>query len=359
VARSGDPGEDDPVMARRDRSRIGRLVLALLGVWALLAAQLLVPSTSRAVGWSGGMDLYRSGTFTTQRSWLWCTAADIQLIRNLVRHEADHSTNSQRASFRYMRAHNRYDIPVSDGVDPAGWAAGLRHYVDSRYRLVSSSSFDAALRSAVTNLRKTRLPVGITVAHGGHAWVLTGFTATGDPAVTSRFTVTSVRVTGPLWGLQSRSYGYDMKPDTRLTPKQLRGFFTPWHYAGVRMAWEGRWVSIQPIPAKAVAAPAKPTATPKATPKAVATPRPTPTAPPSATPGATPTPSVAASVPIAAEATASPAPATAVTPEPSPDATASSSTTPNGVGPAALAALVVIVCLALGAWRVAAAAQRR
>src|SRR5207253_11493897 len=104
-------------------------------------------------------------------------------------------------------------------------------------------------RSAVTNLRWTNLPVGITVAHGNHAWVLTGFTATADPAATAAFTVTSVRVVGPLWGLQSSSYGLDMRPDTKLTPRQLRGFFTPWHYTSVPMAWENRWVSVQPIPA--------------------------------------------------------------------------------------------------------------
>ena len=89
----------------------------------------------------------------------------------------------QQRYFDYMRAHNRYAIPVSDGVDPAGWAAGLRRYVDSRYQLTRSGSFDSALRSAVTNLRRTNLPVAITVSHGNHAWVLTGFTATADPAV--------------------------------------------------------------------------------------------------------------------------------------------------------------------------------
>jgi hypothetical protein len=170
-----------------------------------------------------------------------------------------------------MRAHNRYRIPVRDGVDPAGWTAGLRAFVDSRYRLVASTSFDSALRAAVTNLRKTNLPVGITVSHGNHAWVLTGFTATADPALTTRFTVTSVRVVGPLYGLQSRSYGYDMRPDRKLTPAQLRGFFTPWHYAGVHMAWEGRWVSIQPIPvAAAKASLSTPVSTPSQTPSTAA-----------------------------------------------------------------------------------------
>ena len=253
VAPERDPG-DHLGMAGPRRSRpLGGLALLLTSVWLAGVSLVGTPTPAAGADWTGGIDLYRAGAFTTQQSWLWCTAADVQIIRNIVRHDADHSAAAQRRSFGYMRAHNRYDIPVSDGVDPAGWTAGLRHYVDARYRLVASRSFDAALRAAVTNLRLTHLPVGITVAHGNHAWVLTGFTATADPAVTARFTVTSVRVTGPLWGLQSRSYGYDMRPDTKLTPGQLRGFFTAWHYAGVRMAWEGRWVSIQPIPARAAA----------------------------------------------------------------------------------------------------------
>ena len=51
---------------------------------------------------------------------------------------------------------------------------------------------------------------------------------------------------GPLWGRQNRRYGYDMRPDKRLTRAQLRHFFTPWHYPSIRMAWEGDWVSVQP-----------------------------------------------------------------------------------------------------------------
>jgi len=236
-------------MDRGARSRpLARLVIAIAVAAGGLVSLVGAPAATAAglPRWTGGVNLYRAGVFTTQQTWLWCTAADVQIIRNIADHRRDHSRAGQQRYFDYMRRHNRYAIPVSDGVDPAGWTAGLRHYVDPRYRLVSSGSFKAALRSAVRNLRLSGLPVGITVSHGNHAWVLTGFTATADPAVTSHFTVTSVRVVGPLWGLQSRSYGYDMRPDTRLTRGQLRGFFTPWHYAGVRMAWEGDWVSVQP-----------------------------------------------------------------------------------------------------------------
>ena len=221
---------------------------------ALLAAVVLsvaaLPGTTDAAlpRWRGGIDLHRSGVFSTQKTWHWCTAANVQIMRNIVEGRTNHGKAQQRRFFDYMRAHDRYPIPLRDGVDPVGWTAGLRHYVDPRYHLVSSGSFQAALRSAVRNLRLTDLPVGITVAHGNHAWVLTGFSATADPAKTSYFRVTSVRVTGPLWGLQNRTYGYDMHPDKELTRKQLKRFFTPWHYAGIQMVWEGDWVSVQPIP---------------------------------------------------------------------------------------------------------------
>jgi hypothetical protein len=271
---------------------LARLVLAASLATASFGALAASPdATASALSrWTGGIDLYRTGVFTTQKTWLWCTAADVQIIRNIVSHRTDHSRANQQRYFDYMRAHNRYRIPVSDGIDPAGWTAGLRRFVDSRYRLVMSGSFDSALRSAVTNLRKTNLPVGITVMHGNHAWIITGFTATADPARTSRFTVTSVRVVGPLWGLQNRTYGYDMRPDKKLTPGQLKGFFTPWHYAPIKMAWENRWVSIQPVPTRTSApaqapAPAK-TAAPKATAAAAASSSPPSAAPSSAAPAA-------------------------------------------------------------------------
>jgi hypothetical protein len=330
------------------RRPIVRFALAALVAATLVVGRLALPAADADAlsRWTGGVDLYRSGVFTTQKTWLWCTAADVQIIRNIADHAADHSRASQQRYFSYMRARNRYAIPVTDGVDPAGWTAGLRHYVDGRYRLVQSGSFSSALRSAVTNLRKTNLPVGITVSHGNHAWVVTGFTATADPARTSKFTVTSVRVVGPLWGLQSRTYGYDMRPDRKLTPSQLRGFFTPWHYGKVRMAWEGTWVSVQPVATTAAKAPApKPNAvkTPKPTPIPTLRPTPVPTTTP-ALPSSSPELPMSSPGPSAADdlvAFARPPATTAPSPEPAaPDPAAATS-------PGDLTPLVVLTAIAL------------
>ena len=125
----------------RTRQLATALTLALAtGLGALIVAP---PAPAAALRpWTGGVNLYRSGVFTTQKTWLWCTAADIQIIRNIVRGTSDHSTKHQRRYFEWMRKRNRYDLPLSAGVDAQGWAAGMRHFVDDRYRLIASKTFD-------------------------------------------------------------------------------------------------------------------------------------------------------------------------------------------------------------------------
>jgi hypothetical protein len=330
-------------MARTKR-RLGPLA-GLFVALSLAAGWLVAPSAAAAdaklPAWTGGISLYRQGTFTTQKSWLWCTAADVQIIRNIVGRDNDHGTASQRRYFEWMRARNRYDLPRSAGVDPQGWTAGLRHYVDSRYRLVASRTFDSALKSAVTNLRRTNLPVAVAVSHGNHGWVLTGFTATADPARTTSFKVTSVRVVGPLFGLQSKN-GYDMRPNTKLTVAQFRGFFTPWKYAPKKMIWDGRYVSIQAIPAKAALV-----ATPKpATPSPTVAPTPAPTVSPTPPPTPSPFPTIPPS-PITVAMLTSPAADSSATL----DGTmpTSSAGAPSGLLAALVAGLAVIAILG---WRI-------
>lgn len=291
------------VMASRLRIHALVVLLVALGVGI---AWLEVPGLTEAANlpaWTGGVNLYRDGTFTTQKSWLWCTAAGVQIVRNIVDRKTDHTAAGQRRYFDWMRKRNRYDLPLSAGVDPAGWTAGLRQFVDDRYRLVSSRTFDSALRSAVTRLRLTNLPVALTVSRGNHGWILTGFRATADPAKTASFTVTSVRVTGPLYGLQSKN-GYDMPPDTKLTPAQLKRYFTPWKYAPRAMIWDDRYVSIQPVPVKATA--------------------------PAATKAPSPVASITASQPTGSAPSLSPNPAAVASPSAVPAFAAPASDRPHG-----------------------------
>jgi hypothetical protein len=199
-------------------------------------------------------DVYRPGVYSEQATWTWCTAASVQILRNILFAGTDHSSAHQQQFFDYMRASNRYQLASHRGVDPQGFLAGLRHFVNPAYALVSSPTFDDAVRSAVTQLRLTGKPVVLIVAAGRHAWVLTGFTATADPARTTDFQVVSVRIVGPLYGRQSIN-GYDSPPDTSISYAALRRFLLPYRFPFALTPWTGRYLTFQAIPAAVTSAP--------------------------------------------------------------------------------------------------------
>jgi hypothetical protein len=243
-----------PPISGDRRRRVGALliVLAAFGVSpgpsaaASLsgAASSLAAASPSAAASSYAFDLYRPGVYTMQATWWFCTAASVQVMRNINRDETDHAAASQQRFFDYMRARNRYRMPATDGIDPKGFLAGVQAFVDARYQLVASTTFNNAVRSAVMRLRASRLPVAVIVDRGRHAWVLTGFTATADPARSAGFRLLSVRIVGPLFGRQSLN-GYDPPPDTRLTVDMFRRFLTPYSFKYGPTPWDDRFVTFQ------------------------------------------------------------------------------------------------------------------
>ena len=106
--------------APRNERTMALTLAALLAMVGIAMAALPDSADAARPRWDGGIDLYRPGVFATQKTWHWCTAADVQIMRNVVHHTTDHSSAQQRRFFTYMRAHNRYPIPVKHGVDPRG-----------------------------------------------------------------------------------------------------------------------------------------------------------------------------------------------------------------------------------------------
>ena len=227
------------------RARATRLLAGLAVAAVLFAGP--PPVTAAGPGGSFSVDLYRPGVYAMQATWSWCTAASVQIIRNIARGESDHSAARQGDFFDYMHARDRYVMAPKEGVDPKGFVAGLREFVDARYALVASTTYENAVRSAVRRLRATRLPVALFVDRGRHAWVLVGFTATADPSVAANFRVTSVRIVGPLYGRQTRN-GYDPEPNTSLAYSALRRYFTPYDFKFGPTPWDDRFVTFQVVP---------------------------------------------------------------------------------------------------------------
>lgn len=251
ATRVGDSARRPGARARDRSSGPGWRARRLGPTGALvLALSVLAAGPAAADSPQGGVesfDVYRPGVYSTQATWTWCTAASVQIMRNILFAETDHSSANQQQFFTLMRASNRYQQDNHRGVDPQGFLAGLRRFVDPGYALVASPTFESAVRSAVTQLRVTGNPVALIVAGGRHAWVLTGFTATADPARSTAFEVLTVRIVGPLYGRQSIN-GYDSPPDTPISYAALRRFLLPYRFRFAATPWTGRFVTFQPMP---------------------------------------------------------------------------------------------------------------
>ncbi len=89
------------------------------------------------------------------------------------------------------------------------------------YVLVSLPSFEEAVATAATAIRETDRPVGLVMWRGRHAWVMSGFEASADPAGSDDFEVTGIRVHDPLYPHGSSVWGKSPKPNTLVSPATL------------------------------------------------------------------------------------------------------------------------------------------
>jgi hypothetical protein len=190
------------------------------------------------------LDLYRRGVFVTQYRWTWCVGASSQAMLNIILHTSNTTFERQRALVKYAMNHDQFLDSNTGGSDATGFAAALTHFGGGRYTPRLSTNFRDAVRRAARRLRLTGKPVGLLVMGGRHAWTMTGFDATADPATTSAFEVTHVYVMGPLYPKQQTGY-FDMPPNTRLTFDQFRTPFRKFDDPD-SPKFVGYWVTVNP-----------------------------------------------------------------------------------------------------------------
>ena len=193
--------------------------------------------------WTGSLDFYRPTAFASQATLTWCVAASSQMMLNMILGRSDSSADAQAAYIAYGQAND--GASYAAGTDPTGWVAFLNRYGGSSYSVARFADSTSALKRAAVRMRQTNKPVGILVWNGRHAWVLDGFSATADPAITNDFTITAVYVSGPLYPRTMNTSGYDLPPDTQLTPAQLSKYFLKYSDTQVK-TWNGGYVLIMP-----------------------------------------------------------------------------------------------------------------
>jgi hypothetical protein len=358
--------------------RLGRLRPALsLASALLLLVGLLPTAVNGATVWR--YNLFRSSGFLYQDPYYTaCTAAAAMMMLNFI-DLAD--TGGDGFKWRLFRTKNASDPRVtrdmtsilsfershdtlavgSRGSDAHGWRNALNYYgwgsaamIDPARRVYDDraySSFDAALKGAVTSIARYHKPVGLLAWAGGHAQVITGYVVTGeDPATSDAFVVNGLYISDPLRSnsLVNRSISRLslLQGSLRFRFRSYREIDSPlddpysagWRRSSVRSMtseWYARWVLVQPIRAglPVVTPPPDPTPTPTPPPDPSPEPSADPTSAPTVEstpePSATPTPTAT----VTPDPTATPAPT--ATPEPTPTSTPTSEVTTTASDPSA------------------------
>src|SRR4029077_19651036 len=119
------------------------------------------------------MNLYRTNDWIPQYTLTWCVGASIQMMVNVAEPGQNRTKSTQAA---YMLKAQGGEELSSRGAGAWGWAEALTDLGIGAYQVSWSFTFDDALRTAARAMRETRLPVGLLVWGGKHAWVMTGFT---------------------------------------------------------------------------------------------------------------------------------------------------------------------------------------
>jgi hypothetical protein len=164
------------------------------------------------------MNLYRKGDFVAQYTFEWCVGASLQMALNMSTDE-QYTTRANQESLWEM-ARDRSFSPFG-GANPTGWTATLNELGIGPYVLVSIPTLDEALTVAAEAIRATERPVGLVMWRGRHAWMMSGFESTADPAKADDFNVTGIRVQDPLYPNGSSVWGASPRPNSLVSPATL------------------------------------------------------------------------------------------------------------------------------------------
>jgi hypothetical protein len=194
------------------------------------------------------MDLYREGDFVTEKEDIWCVAAAMQTMENIVRKgRNDDSYETQQRLYKLAHRHST-DRLVGVGAEPEGWATGLNLRGVGPYIVYIAASRRGAIRAAARAIRLTGRPAGLVTWRGAHSWVMSGFKATADPAWTSEYTVTHVFIEDVWYPRVSSIWGASRPPDARVDVADLPEDFLAFHrYDQTYPDRDGLFVVILPV----------------------------------------------------------------------------------------------------------------
>ena len=196
------------------------------------------------------MDLYRQGDFMHQATKDMCVAGSTQTMMNIIDDgRPDRSIAFQERLYERGRqlSPNKSKLgPI--GVDLTGWAELLNTAGYGPYVVESSETRRGAIRKAAKAIRETSRPVGLVTWRGAHSWVMSGFTATADPAFSKDFMVKAVYIEDTWYPSVSTIWGASSPPGTLVPMGKLKEDYLPYQRPRARYPKrDGKFMLVLPV----------------------------------------------------------------------------------------------------------------
>jgi hypothetical protein len=271
--------------------------MAIVAMLAAAVGVLGIGAGRSAAATGYAMDLYFAAGYERQIDNRTCTAASTAMMLNFIARRD--LRLGQMTILRFAQPRDALNDRTQRGSDPLGWSRAATSFSgragsSTTFRWEAYASKGTALKQAARLLAITRKPVGLVVAGGKHAVVMTGFRASADPRA-GNFTLSAVWISDP-YGYSHRLYSVGAVPLVAYRELDATRFYD--------RAWYGKYVIVAPV-AKTPAPTPTPTPAPSPTPSPTPVPDPSPTASPTPSPTPAPTP---ASSPTPVEVPETPAP---------------------------------------------------
>jgi hypothetical protein len=195
------------------------------------------------------MNLYRRGDFMHQATKDMCVAGSTQIMMNIIdKGKPNRSVALQKRLYQRGRTLSPNKAKLGPiGVDLTGWAQLLNSRGYGPYVVDGGDTRKGAIRKAAKAMRLTGRPVGLVTWRGAHSWVMSGFTATADPAYTNDFKVRKVYIQDTWYPSVSSIWGASRPPNALVPVAALAQDYLP--YARPRAKWpkrDGRFMLILP-----------------------------------------------------------------------------------------------------------------
>lgn len=207
------------------------------------------------------MDLYRDGDFVHQQTVYWCVAASVQTMMNIMDDGRPNRSGKfqERLHFDGRNLDREGDEHWKKLAGASRWRQGLHglgltDWVGmlnttgyGPYTVDRAPTRKKAIRMAARAIRLTGRPAGLVVWRGAHAWVMSGFTATADPAFRNDFKVKKVFIQDPWYPNVSSIWGRSRPPGSAVPVRALGEDFLRYNRPSRRQPMrDGKFMLILP-----------------------------------------------------------------------------------------------------------------